>query len=148
MLAALALMLPSVAVLVAAQLAKSMLALVVATAVCTAASGLGYRGSLQVANHIALPERRAEIVPSYFICGFAGTARHGRRRRPDGRRPHRREHRLCRHYCRVCADRAVFRDTIPADKGISGESSFVAVAGEQARDDGRHGWNVLRIPPR
>jgi predicted MFS family arabinose efflux permease len=74
MLAALALMLPSVAVLVAAQLVKSMLVLVVATAVCAAASGLGYRGSLQVANHIALPERRAEIVSSYFICGFAGNA--------------------------------------------------------------------------
>jgi len=74
MFAALALMLPSVAVLVAAQLAKSMLALVVATAVCAASSGLGYRGSLQVANHIALPERRAEIVSSYFICGFAGNA--------------------------------------------------------------------------
>jgi MFS family permease len=74
MLAALALMLPSVTVLVAAQLAKSMLALVIATGVCAAASGLGYRGSLQVANHIALPERRAEIVSSYFICGFAGNA--------------------------------------------------------------------------
>lgn len=74
MLAALALMLPSVAVLVAAQFAKSMPALVVATAVCAAASGLGYRGSLQVANQIAPPERRAEIVSSYFICGFAGNA--------------------------------------------------------------------------
>lgn len=74
MLAALALMLPSVAVLVAAQLAKSMLVLVVATAVCAAASGLGYRGSLQVANLIAPPERRAEIISSYFICGLAGNA--------------------------------------------------------------------------
>jgi MFS family permease len=74
MLAALALMLPSVAVLVAAQFAKSMLVLIVATAMCAAASGLGYRGSLQVANNIAPPERRAEIVSSYFICGFAGNA--------------------------------------------------------------------------
>ncbi len=74
MLAALALMLPSVAVLVAAQLTESMLVLIVATAVCAAASGLGYRGSLQVANQIAPPDKRAEIVSSYFICGFAGNA--------------------------------------------------------------------------
>ena len=123
MLAALALMLPAVAVLVAAQLVKSMLVLVVATAVCAAASGLGYRGSLQVTNHIALPERRAEIVSSYFICGFAGNAL------PVigvgviyGRRPHRGEHRLCRHYRGLCADRTVVRATIPAERGISGST--------------------------
>jgi len=74
MLAALALMLPSVAVLVAAQLVKSMTILVIATAICAVASGLGYRGSLQVANQIAPPDRRAEIVSSYFICCFAGNA--------------------------------------------------------------------------
>jgi MFS family permease len=74
MLAALALMLPSVAVLLAAQTEKSMLILIVATAVCAATSGLGYRGSLQVANQIAPQDRRAEIVSSYFICGFAGNA--------------------------------------------------------------------------
>jgi predicted MFS family arabinose efflux permease len=74
MLAALALMLPSVAVLVAAQLAASMPILILATAVCAVASGLGYRGSLQVANQIAPPNRRAEIVSSYFICCFAGNA--------------------------------------------------------------------------
>jgi MFS family permease len=74
MLAALALMLPSVVVLVAAQLAASMPLLLVATAICAVASGLGYRGSLQVASQIAPPDRRAEIVSSYFICGFAGNA--------------------------------------------------------------------------
>ena len=74
MLAALALMLPSVAVLVAAQLVKSMTILVISTAICAVASGLGYRGSLQVANQIAPPDRRAEIVSSYFICCFAGNA--------------------------------------------------------------------------
>jgi hypothetical protein len=74
MLAALALMLPSVAVLVAAQLAASMPILILATAVCAVASGLGYRGSLQVVNQIAPPNRRAEIVSSYFICCFAGNA--------------------------------------------------------------------------
>lgn len=74
MLAALALMLPSVAMLVAAQLAKSLVILILATALCAVASGLGYRGSLQVANQIAPADRRAEIVSSYFICGFAGNA--------------------------------------------------------------------------
>jgi MFS family permease len=74
MLLALALMLPSVAALVAAQLAASMPILIVATAICAVASGLGYRGSLQVANQIAPPDRRAEIVSTYFICCFAGNA--------------------------------------------------------------------------
>jgi MFS family permease len=74
MLTALALMLPSVAALVTAQLAASMPILIVATAICAVASGLGYRGSLQVVSQIAPPDRRAEIVSSYFICGFAGNA--------------------------------------------------------------------------
>jgi MFS family permease len=74
MLAALALMLPSVVALVAAQLAASMPLLLVATAICAVASGLGYRGSLQVASQIAPPDRRAEIVSSYFICCFAGNS--------------------------------------------------------------------------
>jgi MFS family permease len=74
MLLALALMLPSVALIVAAQLATSMALLIVATAVCAIAAGLGYRGSLQVTNQIAPPDRRAEIVSTYLICGFAGNA--------------------------------------------------------------------------
>jgi hypothetical protein len=74
MLAALALMPPSVAALLAVQLFKSLLLLVVATALCAVTSGLGYRGSLQVANQIAPRDRRAEIVSSYFVCGFAGNA--------------------------------------------------------------------------
>ena len=74
MLIALALMLPSVALLVTAQLEKSLALLIVATALCAVAAGLGYRGSLQVANQIAPADRRAEIVSAYFICGFAGNA--------------------------------------------------------------------------
>ncbi len=74
MLLALALMIPSVALLLTAQLKRSMLVLVIATAVCAVAAGLGYRGSLQLANQIAPQDRRAEIVSSYFICGFAGNA--------------------------------------------------------------------------
>jgi MFS family permease len=74
MLLALGLMLPSVALLVAAQWNASLILLIIATAVCGIATGLGYRGSLQVANQIAPEDRRAEIVSSYFICGFAGNA--------------------------------------------------------------------------
>jgi hypothetical protein len=74
MLLALALMLPSVALLSTAQLTKSMLLLMIATAVCAISAGLGYRGSLQVANQIAAQDRRAGIVSSYFICVFAGNA--------------------------------------------------------------------------
>ena len=74
MLLALALMLPSVTLLVAAQLAASITLVILATAVCAVAAGLGYRGSLQVTNQIAPPDRRAEIVSSYLICAFAGNA--------------------------------------------------------------------------
>jgi len=74
MLLALALMLPSVALIVAAQLATSMALLIVATAACAVAAALGYRGSLQVTNQIAPPNRRAQIVSSYLICAFAGNA--------------------------------------------------------------------------
>jgi predicted MFS family arabinose efflux permease len=74
MLLALALMLPSVALLVAAQLAASITLVILATVVCAVAAGLGYRGSLQVTNQIAPQDRRAEIVSSYLICVFAGNA--------------------------------------------------------------------------
>jgi MFS family permease len=74
MLLALALMPPSVGLLVSAQIAASMFILVVATAVCGLAAGLGYRGSLQVVNQIAPEDRRAEVVSSYFVCGFSGNA--------------------------------------------------------------------------
>jgi MFS family permease len=74
MLAALALMLPGVAALPAAQLAASIPILITAAAICAVTSGLGYRGSLEVTNQIAPPDRRAEIASSYFICCFAGNA--------------------------------------------------------------------------
>jgi MFS family permease len=71
---ALALMLPSVALLVAAQLEASMTIMIVATAACGLAAGLGYRGSLQVVNQIAPADRRAEVVSAYLICVFSGNA--------------------------------------------------------------------------
>jgi MFS family permease len=74
MLCALSLMLPSVALLVSAQIASSMALMVVATAACGVAAGVGNRGSLQVVNQIAPENRRAQVVSSYFVCAFAGNA--------------------------------------------------------------------------
>ncbi|RXT50430.1 MFS transporter [Bradyrhizobium betae] len=74
MLWSLGLMLPSLALLVTAQLTQSMAAMVAATAVCGMAAGLGYRGSLQVVNQIAPDDRRAEVISTYFICCFLGNA--------------------------------------------------------------------------
>jgi hypothetical protein len=36
--------------------------------------GLGYRGSLEVVNRIAPPDRRSETVSSYLIACFAGNS--------------------------------------------------------------------------
>lgn len=74
MLWSLGLMLPSLALLVAAQFAGSFVVMMVATAACGIAAGLGYRGSLQVVNQIAPDDRRAELVSAYFICCFLGNA--------------------------------------------------------------------------
>ena len=64
----------STRLLVAAQLWTSIAMLIMATAICGVAAGLGYRGSLQVANQVAPEDRRAEVVSSYLICCFAGNA--------------------------------------------------------------------------
>jgi MFS family permease len=74
MLWALRLMLPSVALVVAAQLLGSMPVMLIATAACGVAAGLGYRGSLQVVNQIAPQDRRAEVVSAYLVCCFCGNA--------------------------------------------------------------------------
>jgi MFS family permease len=74
MLAALALMIPAVALVVAAQIYASMALMIVATAVCGVGAALGYRGGLQVVNQIAPPDRRAEVVSAFFICCFCGNA--------------------------------------------------------------------------
>ena len=74
MLWSLALMIPSVALLVSAQIAGSMTTMIAATALCGIAAGLGYRGSLQVVNQIAPQDRRAEVVSSYMLCAFSGNA--------------------------------------------------------------------------
>jgi len=74
MLAALALMIPAVALVVAAQIYASMALMIVATAVCGVGAALGYRGGLQVVNQIAPADRRAEVVSAFFICCFCGNA--------------------------------------------------------------------------
>ncbi|RWN69674.1 MAG: MFS transporter [Mesorhizobium sp.] len=72
MLAALVLMIPTVALIVAAQVFASMAIMIAATAFCGVAAALGYRGSLQVVNQIAPADRRAEVVSAFFICCFCG----------------------------------------------------------------------------
>ena len=72
MLAGLVLMAPSVVLVVSAQVLASMP--IAATATCALATGLGYRGSLQVVNQIAPGDQRAEVASGYFVCGFCGNA--------------------------------------------------------------------------
>jgi MFS family permease len=74
MLWALALMIPSVAMLVAAQVFASLATMIAATAVCAVSAGLGYRSGVQMVNQIAPEDRRAEVVSSFFICCFVGNA--------------------------------------------------------------------------
>ena len=68
------LMLPSVFLLLAAEMLSSTTFLLLATAVCGIAAGLGYRGSMQVVSEIAPHDRRAAMMSSYFVCVFCGNA--------------------------------------------------------------------------
>ena len=74
MLSALALLVPSLALVIAAQIFASMPVLLVGTAVSGVAAAFGYRGSLQVVNQIAPPDRRAETVSSYLVACFFGNS--------------------------------------------------------------------------
>lgn len=74
MLIALGLMIPTAALVVAAQLFGSMTIMIAATSSCGIAAALGYRGGLQVVNQIAPRDRRAEMVSAFFICCFCGNA--------------------------------------------------------------------------
>jgi len=74
MFSALALLLPSVWLLVGAEIFKSLPILMVAAAFGGVAGGLGYRGSLEVINRIAPADRRSEVVSSYLIALFAGNS--------------------------------------------------------------------------
>ena len=70
MLSGLALLPPSLGLLVAAQLGHSMTLLAAATALAGASAALGYRGSLQVVNAIAPVEQRAEVISSYLLTCY------------------------------------------------------------------------------
>jgi MFS family permease len=74
MFGALALLLPSVWLLVGAEIARSLPLLILAAAVGGTAGGLGYRGSLEVINSIAPADRRSEVVSSYLVACFAGNS--------------------------------------------------------------------------
>jgi MFS family permease len=74
MLASLALMIPAVAAVVAAQVTASIWIMLAATACVAVSAGLGYRGSLQVVQQIAPADKRAAVVSSYFVCCFTGNA--------------------------------------------------------------------------
>ncbi|MBV8779115.1 MAG: MFS transporter [Alphaproteobacteria bacterium] len=74
MLSGLALLLPSVGLLVGAQIAESMPLLLAATLCAGVAGALGYRGSLQVVNEIAPAQQRGEVVSSYLTAVYLGNS--------------------------------------------------------------------------
>jgi hypothetical protein len=71
---ALALLLPSLALLIAAQARGSMPLLLSGTALSGISGALGYRGSLQVVNQIAPTDQRAGVSSVYFIVCFIGNS--------------------------------------------------------------------------
>jgi MFS family permease len=74
MMSALALLVPGVWLLVAAQVAQSMPLLLLAAALGGIAGGLGYRGTLEVINRIAPADQRSEVVSSYLVALFGGNS--------------------------------------------------------------------------
>ncbi len=74
MLGALVVLLPCVALLLAAQASHSLPLLLVASALGGVCWGLGIRGSLNIVNDIAPADRRGEVTSSYYIAGFAGNS--------------------------------------------------------------------------
>jgi MFS family permease len=73
-LTALALLPPSLWLLVLAEITQSLPLALLAAAAGGVAGGLGYRGSLEVINRIAPSDRRSEVVSSYLIALFAGNS--------------------------------------------------------------------------
>ncbi len=65
---------PAVALLISAELVRSMALLIVAAALGGTAMSLSYRGSLQVLNEIAPEEKRAEVVSSYLLMCYLGNS--------------------------------------------------------------------------
>lgn len=69
-----ALLIPSLACLLAAQSMASLAVLLIGTTIGGVASALGYRGTLQVVNGIAPEDQRAEVIASYMIACFFGNS--------------------------------------------------------------------------
>jgi MFS family permease len=74
MFVGLALLLPTMVLLVLAQAKASMPLLVADMALAGVAAALGYRGSLQVVNEIAPTGRHAELVSTYLLACYAGVS--------------------------------------------------------------------------
>jgi MFS family permease len=74
MLGALILVVPSVWLLIAAQMARSLPILLVATLIGGISCGLGYRGSLETTNGIAPDARRGEVISSYLLAVYFGNS--------------------------------------------------------------------------
>jgi MFS family permease len=74
MLSGIALLIPSVGVLVAAQALESLPILLVGTALSGVSAALGYRGSLQVVNEMAPGDKRAELISAFQIVCYLGNA--------------------------------------------------------------------------
>ena len=74
MLAALVLLLPSLALLIAAQAQGSLPLLLLGTTLSGISGALGYSGSLQVVNQIAPADQRAGVSSAYFLVCFIGNS--------------------------------------------------------------------------
>jgi hypothetical protein len=74
MLLSLVLLVPSLWLLIAAQILQSLPVLLLAAAGTGVCGGLGYRGSLEVINRIAPADQRSEVVSSYLVVCFAGNS--------------------------------------------------------------------------
>jgi MFS family permease len=74
LMGALALLLPSVWLLVGAEIVRSLVLLLIAAGMTGVCGGLGYRGTLEVINRIAPADCRSEVASSYFIALFAGNS--------------------------------------------------------------------------
>jgi MFS family permease len=71
---ALVLLVPGLALLVATELAHSLVLLIIGTAVTGGAGGLGYRTSLQLVNEIAPEDRRSEVVSAFVIVCYTSVS--------------------------------------------------------------------------
>ena len=65
---------PSLALLLAAEMTRSMPLLILTTVLAGLAAALGYRGSLELVNRIAPSDRRSEVVSSYLIAVYMGNS--------------------------------------------------------------------------